>query len=122
VAAVLSATGAYLIASRSLLPVSQMAARAQQITADSLGGRLPVANPHDELEKLAVVFNATLSRLESSFSELRRFTADASRELRTPLTAIQALVKRRFDQTMGTRKPCEKHFQACSKKLGGSAT
>ena len=90
-AAVLSATGGYLIASRSLLPVSQMAARAQQITADSLGGRLPVANPHDELGKLAVVFNATLSRLESSFSELRRFTADASHELRTPLTALQAV-------------------------------
>ena len=90
-AAVLSATGGYLIASRSLLPVSQMAARAQQITADSLGGRLPVANPHDELGKLALVFNATLSRLESSFSELRRFTADASHELRTPLTALQAV-------------------------------
>ena len=68
-----------------------MAARAQQITAESLGGRLPVANPHDELGKLALVFNATLSRLESSFSELRRFTADASHELRTPLTALQAV-------------------------------
>ena len=90
-AAVLSATGGYLIANRSLLPVSQMAARAQQITAESLGGRLPVANPHDELGKLALVFNATLSRLESSFSELRRFTADASHELRTPLTALQAV-------------------------------
>jgi heavy metal sensor kinase len=90
-AAVLSATGGYLIANRSLLPVSQMAARAQQITAESLGGRLPVANPHDELGKLALVFNSTLSRLESSFSELRRFTADASHELRTPLTALQAV-------------------------------
>ena len=90
-AAVLSATGGYLIASRSLLPVSQMAARAQQITAESLEGRLPVANPHDELGKLALVFNATLSRLESSFSELRRFTADASHELRTPLTALLAV-------------------------------
>jgi HAMP domain-containing protein len=63
-AAVLSATGGYLIANRSLLPVSQMAARAQQITAESLGGRLPIANPHDELGKLALVFNSTLSRLD----------------------------------------------------------
>ena len=68
-----------------------MAARARQITAESLGGRLPVGNPHDEFGKLAVVFNSTLSRLESSFSELRRFTADASHELRTPLTALQAV-------------------------------
>jgi signal transduction histidine kinase len=68
-----------------------MAARARQITADSLGGRLPVANPYDELGRLAAVFNATLTRLENSFFELRRFTADASHELRTPLTALRAV-------------------------------
>jgi heavy metal sensor kinase len=49
-----------------------------------------VVNAHDELGSLATVFNATLQRLESSFSELRRFAADASHELRTPLTALRA--------------------------------
>jgi heavy metal sensor kinase len=87
----LSAIGGYLIANRSLSPVGLMAARAQQITAESLGGRLPVPNPHDELGQLATVFNATLARLENSFAELRRFTADASHELRTPLTALRAV-------------------------------
>jgi len=87
----LSAPGGYLIAHRSLSPVGQIAARARQITADSLGGRLPVPNPHDELGQLATVFNSTLARLENSFSELRRFTADASHELRTPLTALRAV-------------------------------
>ena len=90
-AAGLSATGGYVIAHRSLSPISQIAARARQITAESLGGRLPVANPHDELGQLATVFNATLARLENSFAELRRFTADASHELRTPLTALRAV-------------------------------
>jgi heavy metal sensor kinase len=90
-AGVLSATGGYFIAHRSLSPISQIAARARQITADSLGGRLPVPNPHDELGRLAIVFNATLARLENSFAELRRFTADASHELRTPLTALRAV-------------------------------
>jgi heavy metal sensor kinase len=87
----LSAAGGFFLARRSLSPVGEMAARAKQITADSLGGRLPVPNPYDELGQLAVVFNATLARLENSFSELRRFTADASHELRTPLTALQAV-------------------------------
>jgi heavy metal sensor kinase len=87
----LSALGGYLIAHRSLSPVSQIAARARQITAESLEGRLPVPNPHDELGQLATVFNATLGRLENSFAELRRFTADASHELRTPLTALRAV-------------------------------
>ena len=90
-AGVLSAAGGYVIAHRSLSPVSQIAARARQITADSLGGRLPVPNPYDELGQLATVFNATLARLENSFAELRRFTADASHELRTPLTALRAV-------------------------------
>ena len=90
-AGALSAAGGYLIAHRSLSPVSQIAARARQITADSLGGRLPVHNPYDELGQLATVFNATLARLENSFGELRRFTADASHELRTPLTALRAV-------------------------------
>jgi heavy metal sensor kinase len=90
-AGVLSAAGGYLIAHHSLSPVSQIAARARQITADSLGGRLPVPNPYDELGQLATVFNATLARLENSFAELRRFTADASHELRTPLTALRAV-------------------------------
>jgi heavy metal sensor kinase len=87
----LSAVGGYLIADRSLSPVSQIAARARQITGESLEGRLPVPNPHDELGQLVTVFNATLARLENSFAELRRFTADASHELRTPLTALRAV-------------------------------
>jgi heavy metal sensor kinase len=90
-AVALSAAGGFFLARRSLSPVGEMAERAKQITADSLGGRLPVPNPYDELGQLAVVFNATLARLENSFSELRRFTADASHELRTPLTALQAV-------------------------------
>jgi heavy metal sensor kinase len=90
-AVALSGAGGYLIARRSLSPMSQIAARARQITAESLGGRLPVPNPHDELGQLATVFNATLARLENSFAELRRFTADASHELRTPLTALRAV-------------------------------
>ena len=90
-AVALSAAGGYLIAHRSLSPMSQIAARARQITAESLEGRLPVPNPHDELGQLATVFNATLARLENSFAELRRFTADASHELRTPLTALRAV-------------------------------
>jgi heavy metal sensor kinase len=90
-AVALSAAGGYLIAHRSLSPISQIAARARQITAESLEGRLPVPNPYDELGQLATVFNATLARLENSFAELRRFTADASHELRTPLTALRAV-------------------------------
>jgi len=87
----LSALGGYGLARRALAPVGTMAERARTITADRLGERLPIEDPHDELGHLAAVFNETLARLERSFGELRRFTADASHELRTPLTAIRSV-------------------------------
>jgi heavy metal sensor kinase len=81
----------YQLARRALKPLSQMAQRAEQITADRLDERLPIENPDDELGQLGRVFNDTLDRLENAFERIRRFTADASHELRTPLTAIQSV-------------------------------
>jgi heavy metal sensor kinase len=90
-AVLLASLVGYWVARRSLRPVAAMAERARTITSESLGERLPNPNPNDELGQLAAVFNDTLHRLESSFAELKRFTADASHELRTPLTALRAV-------------------------------
>jgi heavy metal sensor kinase len=90
-AVLLASLVGYWVARRSLLPVAMMAGRARTITSESLAERLPNPNPHDELGQLAAVFNDTLHRLESSFAELKRFTADASHELRTPLTALRTV-------------------------------
>jgi signal transduction histidine kinase len=68
-----------------------MTVRARSITAERLGDRLPVANPENEMGRLATVFNETLARLEASFDQMRRFTTDVSHELRTPLTAIRSV-------------------------------
>ena len=87
----LAAIGGYFLAGRLLRPVGAMASKAQEITAERLSERLPVASPNDEFGRLATVFNRTLERLENSFEQLRRFTADASHELRTPLTAIRSV-------------------------------
>jgi heavy metal sensor kinase len=81
----------YLVAARALRPVDSMAKRAAEITADHLHERLTINNADDELGQLGTAFNATLARLESSFDQLKRFTADASHELRTPLTAIRSV-------------------------------
>ena len=83
--------GGYWLARDALAPINRMAERARSITADRLGERLPVENPRDELGRLAAVFNTTLARLESSFEQMRRFTAHVSHELRTPLTAIRSV-------------------------------
>ncbi len=79
----------YLLARKSLKPLSTMAERAATIGAVNLHERLPIANPKDELGNLALVFNALLDRLDQAFDDQRRFMADASHELRTPLAIIR---------------------------------
>jgi signal transduction histidine kinase len=91
VAVAVAGVGGYTLARRALLPVERMTARARVITAARLSDRLVVENPDDEMGRLATVFNDTLGRLESSFEQMRQFTANVSHELRTPLTAIRSV-------------------------------
>ncbi len=86
-----AALGGYLLARRALSPVSRMAEQARTITAQRLSSRLPVANPDDELGRLAGTFNRTLERLEQSFLQMHHFTEDVSHELRTPLAAMRTV-------------------------------
>ncbi len=89
VALLLSGLGGWFLARRSLAPIVEMMERARQISAENLAQRLPVANPRDELGRLATTFNDLLARLDESFAQQRRFVADASHELRTPLSVIR---------------------------------
>lgn len=93
-----TAFAGYKIVGRTLDPVSKMAHRAEQIDSERLDERLPVENPEDELGHLARVFNAMLSRIEQSFEQLQRFTADASHELRTPLAALRSIGEVRLQE------------------------
>jgi signal transduction histidine kinase len=79
------------MAYKVLLPLKNMALRAETITANQLDQRLPVENPNDELGYMARVLNDLLARLQDSFDNLKRFTADASHELRTPLASIRSV-------------------------------
>jgi heavy metal sensor kinase len=81
--------GGYFLARRALAPVDRMTETANRIEVKRLDQRLEVANPTDELGRLAKTLNGMLDRLEKSFREMRRFTADASHELRTPISVIR---------------------------------
>ena len=75
---------------RALRPIDTIAQTARQITAaDDLSRRIPYDGPPDELGQLTRVFNKTLERLERLFNVQRRFVADVSHEMRTPLTIIR---------------------------------
>jgi heavy metal sensor kinase len=85
-ALLLAGVAGWFLARQSLAPVATMAERAQNIGVADLSARLPVANPRDELGRLAKAFNDLLNRLEASLTQQRQFMADASHELRTPVT------------------------------------
>ena len=83
----------WLMAGRALRPVRTMSARARGISERNLHERLALQGPDDELKELGDTFDGLLGRLEGAFESQRRFVANASHELRTPITLERALVE-----------------------------
>lgn len=80
--------GGWILTSRSIRPIEQIASSARRISEGNLSERIPVGRPGNELGQLAMVLNSTFTQLEDSFVQQKRFTSDASHELRTPLTVL----------------------------------
>jgi len=85
----LASASGYFLARKSLAPVVAMSNQAGKIGAENLHERLPVQNEKDELGHLALSFNDLLDRLGHSFERQKRFMADASHELRTPVAILR---------------------------------
>jgi signal transduction histidine kinase len=85
--------GARWVASKALAPVDEIRQAAKGITAQRLDQRLPVPPTNDEIAGLIEVINATFERLQRSFEQSVRFSADASHHLKTPIAVLRAGVE-----------------------------
>ncbi|MCW2642409.1 MAG: integral rane sensor signal transduction histidine kinase [Dactylosporangium sp.] len=79
----------FVFVARSLRPVEAIRRRVAGITGRDMQARVPVPAAHDEIAALAETMNDMLDRLESTVTVQRRFLADASHELRSPLATVQ---------------------------------
>jgi signal transduction histidine kinase len=80
---------AWTFADRVLKPLRDVTGTARRLSAESLGERISLRGPRDEVAELADTFDAMLDRLQATFSAQRQFVANASHELRTPLSVIR---------------------------------
>jgi heavy metal sensor kinase len=93
VALLVAVLGGWLIARRALQPVARMTAEAQQIRADRLEERIAIPPTDDEIQRLASTLNDMLGRLQEGAQSQRRFVADASHDMRTPLTVMASEIE-----------------------------
>ncbi|HSB10820.1 MAG TPA: ATP-binding protein [Blastocatellia bacterium] len=88
-ALLLASLGGLWLVSKTLSPVDRLTRAAERIGRGNLSERVEEPRSHDELGRLAATFNQMIRRLEQAFDRERRFTADASHELKTPLAVLR---------------------------------
>ena len=97
VALLVTAIGGWLVAQQALRPLSAMAGQAALVGEHTLTARLVAPNARDELGRLAASFNGLLDRLAAALTSQRQFMADASHQLRTPVSVLRTTA----DVTLG---------------------
>jgi heavy metal sensor kinase len=114
----LSALGGYTLSRRALKPVDQITVAARSITLSNLSERLPVPSTGDELQRLSETHNEMLARLETAVNEIKRFTSDASHELRSPLSFVRTVAElalRNPQADPASRNAFEEIVEECGK-------
>ncbi len=113
----ISALGGYWLSGKALAPVGRITALAQDIEANNLDQRLPHPGVDSEIGRLVDTLNRMFVRLDASFEAMKRFTADASHELRSPLATLRNTI----DVMLERPRSVEAH-QATLQNIGEDVT
>jgi heavy metal sensor kinase len=112
-----ASAGGYWLSTRALAPVDEISRAAQRISIENLAERLPVTQTGDQLQRLSETLNAMFSRLEASVRRITQFTADASHELRAPVSLIRTTAEIAIQKKDRT---AEEYFEALEEILAES--
>ena len=96
--------GGWFVAGRALAPIKRISQTARAMAEGDLNARIAVARTESELEQVASALNDAFDRLRLAVEQERRFTADASHELRTPISVLRAETEWALDRDRGTHE------------------
>jgi heavy metal sensor kinase len=97
----ITAVGAWLLSGIAMRPVNRLRDAMTQVTQKALDQRLDDKGEDREFKDMITAFNTMLARLEASFHQASRFSADAAHELKTPLTILQGRIEQALNQSGG---------------------
>jgi signal transduction histidine kinase len=113
----LAGLAGYVLAMRSLLPLKQLAQTVDAVTSSDLSARVKLSNQDDEIGTVGLRFNSLLDRLEAAFTLQRRFMADASHQIRTPVTIALAAAQVTKRDPNATLPDCQDSLQMIESQM-----